>query len=274
MTPGRYRSLLDLSGRTAVVSGGAGILGPHFAAGLADSGARVAVLDLDGAEAERVASSVSGEFGVACLGIACDVTSPESVESAIVAVEDVLGPIAILLNNAASKGSDLQRFFEPVDHLDLENWNQVMEVNLTGMMSVAREVGTRMAKRGSGSIVQTSSIYGVVAPDGRIYEGSDYLGGPINTPAVYAASKSGVVGLSRYLATYWAADGVRVNSISPGGVGSGQNERFERQYSARVPLGRMGQPEEMVGAAVFLASDAASYITGQNIVIDGGLTTW
>jgi NAD(P)-dependent dehydrogenase (short-subunit alcohol dehydrogenase family) len=132
-----------------------------------------------------------------------------------------------------------------------------------------------MARRGGGgSIIQTASIYGIVAPDQRIYEGSEYHGRPINTPAVYSASKAGVIGLTRHLATYWAERGVRVNTLTPGGVSSGQNSEFSRRYAARVPLGRMAEADDMVGAAVFLASDASLYVTGQNIVVDGGLSAW
>jgi NAD(P)-dependent dehydrogenase (short-subunit alcohol dehydrogenase family) len=131
-----------------------------------------------------------------------------------------------------------------------------------------------MAAQGRGSIIQTASIYGILAPDKRIYEGSEYNGRAINTPPVYSASKAGVVGLTRYLAAHWAEMGVRVNTLTPGGVETGQNDEFRRRYSARVPLGRMAQPNEMVGAVIFLASDASSYITGQNIIVDGGLSVW
>jgi NAD(P)-dependent dehydrogenase (short-subunit alcohol dehydrogenase family) len=149
-----------------------------------------------------------------------------------------------------------------------------MAVNVDGYFYVAREAGTRMAARGRGSIIQTASIYGVVGPDQRIYEGSEYLGHAINTPAVYSASKAAVIGLTKHLATYWGHRGVRVNALTPGGVRSGQNHVFERQYAHRVPLGRMGEPEDMANALIFLASDASSYITGQNLIVDGGLTSW
>jgi NAD(P)-dependent dehydrogenase (short-subunit alcohol dehydrogenase family) len=125
-----------------------------------------------------------------------------------------------------------------------------------------------------GSIVQTSSIYGLVAADPRIYEGSEYLGRPINTPAVYAASKAAVVGLTRHLAAHWGGRGIRVNAVAPGGVASGQNETFQRRYSALVPMGRMAEAEEVVGAVLFLASDASSYVTGQTLAVDGGWTAW
>jgi NAD(P)-dependent dehydrogenase (short-subunit alcohol dehydrogenase family) len=131
-----------------------------------------------------------------------------------------------------------------------------------------------MAERRRGSIINTLSIYGVVAPDQRIYEGSSYEGRSINTPAVYSTSKAALWGLTKYLATYWADRGVRVNALTPGGVFSGQNDAFVQRYGARVPMGRMAEREEMCGALLFLASPAASYITGQNIIVDGGLTAW
>ena len=125
-----------------------------------------------------------------------------------------------------------------------------------------------------GSIIQTSSIYGLAAPDQRIYSGSSYLGREINTPAVYTTSKAAVIGLTNHLATYWADKGIRVNTITPGGMESGQNEEFKWNYSKRVPMNRMGNPDEIVGAVIYLASNASSYVTGQNIVVDGGLTCW
>lgn len=274
MKPGLYRELFDLSGRFAVVTGGTGILGRRFCAGLADAGAGVAVVDLDAAETEAFATELSDTFGAPCLGVAADVSDPASVRAMAERVENELGPVAILHNNAASKSSDLAAFFAPVEEYDIETWREVMAVNVDGLFLVAREIGGRMAGRGGGSIIQTASIYGVMGPDQRIYEGSDYMGMPINTPPVYSASKAGVIGLTRHLATYWAGKGVRVNALTPGGVASGQNDTFDRRYSERVPLGRMAQADEMVGALLFLASDASSYVTGQNIIVDGGLSAW
>ena len=143
------------------------------------------------------------------------------------------------------------------------------------MFLVAKAVGKQMVAQGKGgSVIQTASIYGVMAPDQRIYEGSFYLGRQINTPAVYAVSKAGVIGLTKYLAAYWADKGIRVNTLTPGGTESGQNDEFKRRYSNRVPLARMAQAHEMVGTLLYLASDASSYVTGQNIIVDGGLSIW
>jgi len=149
-----------------------------------------------------------------------------------------------------------------------------MAVNLDGAFLVARAVGRRMAERGRGSIVQIASIYGLLGPDQRIYEGSEYLGRPINTPPVYTASKAGVIGLTKHLATYWGHRGVRVNTLTPGGVASGQNATFQSKYGARIPLGRMARAEEIVGAMLFLASDASGFVSGHNLVVDGGLAAW
>jgi NAD(P)-dependent dehydrogenase (short-subunit alcohol dehydrogenase family) len=272
--PGRYTSLFDLSGRVAVVTGGGGLLGRHFAAGLADAGAAVALADIDLAAAAEAAADIEQSLRRPALAIECDVASEGSVAAMVASVEAELGPIRILHNNAATKGSSPEQFFSPVHEFDAAVWREIMGVNLDGMFIVAKAVGSRMAERGAGSIIQTSSIYGVLGPDQRIYEGSEYLGSAINTPPVYAASKAAVIGLTRYLATYWAPHGVRVNCLSPGGVSSGQNETFRRNYSARVPMQRMAEAEELVGALLFLASDAAGYVTGQNILVDGGLSAW
>jgi NAD(P)-dependent dehydrogenase (short-subunit alcohol dehydrogenase family)/CMP-N-acetylneuraminic acid synthetase len=265
----------DLTGKVAVVTGGAGILGQHFVRGLAQNGASVAIIDLEEALVAAQTKSAQADTGARIFGIACDITQPSALKSAIDRIESELGPIDILHNNAASKGSDLKAFFAPVGEYNLDTWREVMAVNLDAMFLVAQEVGTRMVARGrGGSIIQTSSIYGVVAPDPRIYAGSQYLGQAINTPPVYAASKAGVIGLSKYLAALWGPAKVRVNTLVPGGVESGQNETFKQQYSARVPLGRMAQAEEMVGTLIYLASDASSYVTGQTLLVDGGLSVW
>lgn len=270
-----YRDLYDLKGRVGVVTGGAGILGSETTTALADHGARVAVVDIDEANAIAHASRLETEYGVRALGVACDITDPASVAEMTARVERELGPIDILHNNAATKGRDMEKLFATVENYELETWREIMAVNLDGMFLVSQAVGSLMAERGHGSIVHTASIYGAtMGPDQRIYEGSEYMGRPINTPPVYSASKGGVVGLTLYLATYWASRGVRVNALTPGGIRSGQNDEFARRYSARVPLGRQAEANEVAAGFLFLASDASSYVTGQNLHVDGGLSAW
>lgn len=272
---GGAEARFDLTGRTALVTGGGGILGRRFCRALAEHGAHVAVLDIDGDAAEDVTQQLRDDLGQRSIAIEADVTEPVAVTDAVARVERELGPLRIVCNNAATKGEDLAAFYAPFEEYTLTTWRQVTAVNLDAMFLVAQAAGRAMlAHRQGGSIVQTSSVYGLVASDPRIYEGSLYEGQVINSSAAYAATKAGVVGLTRHLAVLWAGRGIRVNALAPGGVESGQNETFQRNYAARVPLGRMAQGEEIAAAAVFLASDAAGYVTGQVLAVDGGLTAW
>ncbi|MFC5604720.1 SDR family oxidoreductase [Sporosarcina koreensis] len=270
-----YINKFNLDGKTAIVTGGAGILGTHFCSGLAEAGANIAVVDVNIDVARNLATAITQRFGRNAVAIECDVSSETSVKEMVETVLSEFGEINILHNNAAGKSNDLDAFFADFEDYELDQWQEIMSTNLDGMFLVAKHVGKVMKKQQKGgSIIQTSSIYGIMAPDQRIYEGSYYLDRQINSPAIYSASKAGVIGLTKYLATYWAKDGIRVNSITPGGVESGQNQTFKKNYSDRIPLGRMSKPEEMVGALIYLASEASSYVTGQNIIIDGGLNTW
>jgi NAD(P)-dependent dehydrogenase (short-subunit alcohol dehydrogenase family) len=270
-----YGELFDLRGKVAIVTGGCGILGTHFCAGLAAAGANVAVVDIDSSKLQSFTAELASRHGVKTIGVQCDVTDAGSVARMVEKVGDALGDINVLHNNAAGKSKDLDQFFAPYEEYSLQQWREIMAVNIDGMFLVSQAVGKRMVAAGKGgSIIQTASIYGIMAPDQRIYEGSEYMGRPINTPAVYSASKAAVVGLTKYLAAYWAKYGIRVNTLTPGGVESGQNPEFKKKYAARVPLGRMAEAHEMVGALLYLASDASSYVTGQNLIIDGGLQAW
>ncbi|MCJ8007612.1 SDR family oxidoreductase [Lederbergia wuyishanensis] len=270
-----YFDNFRLEGKTAIVTGGAGILGHHFCTGLADAGANVAVVDINLQKAQKTALFIEENYMTHAVAFQCDVSSEESVITMVQNVKKEFGTIDVLHNNAAGKSNNLDKFFADFEEFELDQWKEIMGINLDGMFLVAKHVGQVIKEQGTGgSIIQTSSIYGVMAPDQRIYEGSNYLGRQINTPAIYSASKAGVIGLTKYLATYWAKDKIRVNAITPGGVESGQNDTFKNNYRNRVPLGRMAQPEEMVGALIYLASDASSYVTGQNIIIDGGLNAW
>jgi len=266
--------LFDLTGKVAVVTGGAGLLGQVFCQALVTAGAHVAIVDIDKNKADEIARKISKEQNQKVLAFACDITSPDSVVTMVEDVVNRLGHIDILLNNAASKGSNLDQFFAEFENYSLQTWREVMAVNVDGLFLVAQSVGNQMKAQGGGSMIQISSIYGVVAPDQRIYEGSEYNGRAINTPAIYSVSKAAVIGLTSYLSTYWADSKIRVNTLTPGGIASGQNSEFNKKYSNRVPLGRMGEASELTGALIYLASDASSYVTGQNIIVDGGLSAW
>ncbi len=268
-------NFFDLSGKVAVVTGGAGIIGSRVCCGLAAYGAAVAVVDIDETAAQDLARQINEQQGGKALAVSCDVGDPESVEAMVESITQDLGEIDILHNNAGKKSDDLEAFFAPYEDYSLDVWRDIMGVNIDGMFLVSQAIGKRMVERGrGGSIIQTSSIYGIVAPDQRIYEGSQYMGVAINSPAVYAASKAAVIGLTAYLAAYWGDKGIRVNTLVPGGIASGQNDTFTNKYNAKVPMGRMAEADEMVGAVVFLASDASSYMTGQTITVDGGFSTW
>jgi len=262
-----------LAGKTVVVTGGTGILGRLYCKRLAEAGAQVVIADLDEHKCARLAEEIIEETGGRAIGIPVDLSIEDSVKGWAREVLDKCDYVDVLVNNAATKSPN---FFAPLEDFPLPDWNHVIDVNITGMFLAVRELGPSMVRRGRGSIINVSSIYGIVGPDQRIYEGSWYeeMGGQINTPLVYSVTKGAVVAMTRYLATLWGSKGVRTNTLTPGGVFSGQNNVFYEKYSLKVPMGRMAHADEMVGALIFLASDASSYVNGQNIIVDGGWTAW
>ncbi len=261
------RDAFSLDGKVVVLSGAAGIIGSQVVKAFVEAGARVFAIDRDAALLDAKLGSAHKSL-ITCVA---NVANRASLVTAHAQLFSRWGQADALLNNAATKS---ENFFEPFETFAVEEWNEVLSVNLTGAMLCAQVFGSPMAERGRGSIVNTLSIYGIVGPDQRIYEGSEYLGRAINTPAIYAASKAGLWGLTKYLAAYWGHRGVRVNAVTPGGVFSGQNDTFVENYSRRTPLGRMAQTDDMVNAMRYLSSDAAKYITGHNLVVDGGWTAW
>ncbi len=270
-----YTGLFDLAKKVAVVTGGAGFLGKHFCRGLAEAGASVVVVDITATEVSAIVAEINEKHPGKALGAVADVTQPAEVQKITADAVSHFGRIDILLNNAAGKGRDLDQYFAPFEEYSLEQWREVMAINIDAMFLMAQAVGRQMLKQeDGGSIIQTSSAYGIMGPDNRIYEDSWYLNRQINTPAVYSTSKAAVVGLTKFLATYWAKNNIRVNALVPGGTESGQNEIFQQRYGARIPLGRMANAPEIVGAVLYLASDAASYVTGHCLVVDGGLNAW
>jgi 2-deoxy-D-gluconate 3-dehydrogenase len=265
-----------LAGRTAIVTGGAGLLGTGYAHALAAAGAHVVVADIDDGAAATLAEAVSRASGVRALAIRTDVTHPGSVRAMAEQTLGEFGRIDALVNNAAvdpkfdaaHSGSHASSFEE----FPLEAWDQALAVNLTGMFLCAQAVCRPMLAAGRGVIVNVSSTYGLVGPDQRLYQREGRP--PEYKPVSYSVTKSAVIGLTRYLATYFAGKGIRVNTLTPGGVFAGHDEEFVRRYSARTVLGRMAEKDEMSSALLFLVSDASSYMTGANLVVDGGWTAW
>lgn len=270
--------LFDLHDRVAILTGGAGLLGREYAVALAEAGAHVVIADIDGQAADRLATKVTERSGVEALGTETDVSSKPSVEVMVAQTLGVFGRVDILINNAALDPKfDVERAGEHVNAFEdypLEFWNQGLAVNLTGMFLCAQAVAWPMLAQGKGVIVNVSSTYGLVGPDQRLYEQDDPKAPNRYKPVVYSVTKSAVLGLTRYLATYWGGKNIRVNALTPGGVFSGHDEDFVRRYSYRTPLGRMARRNEYCGALLFLVSDASSYMTGANLVVDGGWTAW
>jgi NAD(P)-dependent dehydrogenase (short-subunit alcohol dehydrogenase family) len=265
----------SLRGRTAIVTGAAGLLGREHCGALGDAGANVVVTDLDGAACEAVAADLRAH-DVPAIGVAADITDRASLERLLETTLARFGAVDVSVHNAAiddkfDPGADLDasRF----ENYALDRWRRSMDVNVTGTFLCCQVFGAEMARRGRGSIVNVASTYGVVAPDQALYRTADGRQRFFKS-AAYPVSKGAVVALTRYLATYWGAAGVRVNTLSPGGVEAGQDAHFVESYSRRTPLGRMAQRDDYRGAVVFLASDASSYMTGFNLVVDGGWTAW
>lgn len=280
--------LFDLRGRTALVTGGAGLLGAEFCRTLAGAGAQVLVADINGEAAGSVAASLTrvpampendwpGPAAQA-LSIETDITSRDSVQAMIQVALERFGRIDILVNSAAldpklnPRSSEINELATAFEDFPLQAWRQALEINLTGLFLCCQACIRPMLKQGSGVIINLCSIYGLVGPDQRIYQRAGQV--PRYKPAHYSVTKAGVLGLTRYLATYYAGKNIRVNALTPGGVYNGHDEEFVQAYSARAVLGRMAEKDEMNGALLFLASDASAYMTGANLVVDGGWTAW
>jgi NAD(P)-dependent dehydrogenase (short-subunit alcohol dehydrogenase family) len=271
-----HPDVFNVASRVVVITGGLGQLGRQFVIALLERGALVAALDLP----ERVdkAESVLGRWTnherVLC--VPADVTKRQSLDRALKEIEHRFGTPYGLVTCAAidsppdSAGSDNP----PFERYPLDVWQRVIDVNVTGVLLSCQVFGGAMANAGVGTIANVSSIYGLVSPDQRVYEYRRARGEEFDKPIGYAVSKSAILNLTRYLATYWAAKGVRVNTLTFGGVFNGQDPAFVASYSARVPLGRLARVDEYNGAVVFLMSDASAYMTGSNLVIDGGWTAW
>jgi NAD(P)-dependent dehydrogenase (short-subunit alcohol dehydrogenase family) len=269
----RVAALFDLTGRVAIVTGGAGLLGYYHGVILANAGAHVVLLDLAAANPQERAMQMTAESGTEAIGIVCDISSEASIEDARMAIVERYGRIDILVNNAANnpKVEDGNTVWSRLENFPLAVWDADIRVGLTGAFLCSRIFGAEMVIRKSGVIINVASDLAVIAPDQRLYrvEGLSEDQQPVK-PVTYSVVKTALVGLTRYLATYWSDANIRVNAISPGGVFNGQPEVFLSRLKQLIPMGRMADRDEYQGAILFLCSDASSYMTGTNLVIDGG----
>jgi NAD(P)-dependent dehydrogenase (short-subunit alcohol dehydrogenase family) len=271
-------SLFDLTGRIAIITGGAGLLGRKHAEVIASFGGRPVLVDLPAADPETKAKQLAERFGVDAMGFRADITQPEQVRKLLDTVMARFGQVDILINNAANNPkveSPAGLAWSRVENFPLAMWDADLAVGLTGAFLCSQAIGVEMARRKRGVILNIASDLAVIGPDQRLYrqEGLSADQQPVK-PVTYSVVKTGLIGLTRYLATYWADAGVRVNAISPGGVYNGQPETFVQRLASLIPLGRMAHLDEYQGAILFLCSDASSYMTGTNLVIDGGRSCW
>jgi NAD(P)-dependent dehydrogenase (short-subunit alcohol dehydrogenase family) len=268
----------NLEGRVAVVTGGPGLLGKEFCQTLAEAGASVVVVDVNDKAAASTAEALTRE-GYSALGVQTDVTDRDSVFRMVESTLKEFGRLDILVNSAA-----LDPKFDPAalstrstplgsfEDYPLEAWKAALDVNLTGPFLCCQAAARPMLEQEKGVIINICSTYGLVGPDQRLYQRDGQQ--TMYKPVYYTVTKAGVLGLTKYLATYYAGKNIRINALTPGGVFNNHDEVFLRAYSARTVLGRMADKGEMNGALLFLASDASSYMTGSNLVVDGGWTTW
>jgi NAD(P)-dependent dehydrogenase (short-subunit alcohol dehydrogenase family) len=266
-------NLFDLEGKVAIITGATGLIGKNHCKALSGAGANIVAVDIDEIKLEELCNSLQTK-SISC---AADITNKTSVAKILSSTIETFGQVDILVNNAAVNDMVENRNNTAEDskfeNYPIELFRRVMDVNVTGMFLCSQVIGTHMAERGKGSIINIASTYGIVAPDQSLYvddSGRQYM---YKSP-VYPTSKGAVLSFTRFLAAYWGKAGVRVNALSPGGVENNQASHFIEKYSNRTPLGRMARPDDYMGGLLFLASDASSYMTGANLVIDGGWTIW
>lgn len=250
-----YLDKFKLNGKVAFITGGVGLIGMEVTKALADSGAKVVILDIDEKKARKLSGVEFGKF---------DVTDLDKIDQVIDDLKSKYGRIDVWVNAAYPRTSD---WGSKVENLSLKSWQNNVDMHLNSYAWISRKVCLLMSKQKGGSLINFGSIYGVVGNNFNVYEGTD-----INPPLAYSAIKGGIVNLDRYLASYFGKDNIRVNTICPGGIFDNQNPTFVKNYGNNTPLKRMGRPEDIAGAVLFLASDAASYITGITLMVDGGWT--
>lgn len=262
------KKLFDINGKTILLTGATGNLGSQYVEGLSQAGANVVITDLDLKQCKKLQNYIKSKFDVDPLAIQLDLRNKKSIKNMVSQTIKHFSTIDVLINNAAYQGNPLLRTTK-FENFPLQAWNNALDVNLTGIFLTCQEIGKQMIKQKSGNIINIASTYGIVAPDQSIYGTSGQ-----NAAAFYSATKAAIINLTRYLASYWSKSGIRVNTLSPGGVRRNQDKKFIKNYSKRTMLGRMAKKDEYVGSLIFLASDASSYMTGSNLIVDGGWTAW
>lgn len=266
----KLSDLQDLTGRVVLITGGAGHLGRTMAETMLQMGAAVTLVDRDTAALESAAETLRDAYPQCRIGIfEADLESGSAREDLVLQFKEQFNRLDVLINNAGFVGdSNLQGWAVEFEVQSIETWRRALEVNLTAPFHLAQLFAPLLRANGAGSIINISSIYGIIGPDLSLYEGT-----AMGNPAAYAVSKGGLLQLTRWLSTVMAP-AVRVNSITPGGLKRGQPDAFANRYVAKTPMGRMGSEEDFAGAVAFLASAASAWVTGQNIVVDGGWTAW
>ncbi len=257
------KNFFDIKGKVVIITGALGLLGNGLVKALVEQGAKIVITDLDGKKCREAANKINKDKENSAFGLRCDVSDEKSVKDTIKNVIKHFGGIDALINNA---GLFVHTKFED---RTVEEIQKIVDVNIKGTILCSKFAAEFMKKKGRGSIVNIASIYGIVSPDKRIYGDSG-----VNCSEIYGMTKAGVINFTEYLATYLAEFNIRVNAISPGGIFNNQKEFFVKNYINKTPLGRMARIDDIVGAVIFLISDASSYITGHNLVVDGGFTIW
>jgi len=265
---GEISKSFSLSGKVIVLTGAAGLLGSEYAKALCQSGANVVLADLDFPKCKKISKDLEKKYSIETLALKMDLTKKKSIEDMVSKTIKKFSKIDVLINNAMYHENKKEQAV-PFEEFSLDSWEKVMSVNITGMFLCCQKIGKIMVKQKKGAIINISSIYGINGADQRIYGKSG-----INSSIAYAVTKSAVLNFTRYLASYWNNTGIRVNTLSLGGVNNNQDSNFIKKYSNKTMLGRMARRNEYASAIIFLASDASSYMTGSNLIVDGGWTAW
>ncbi len=272
------QNLFRLDGKVAIITGGAGLLGQKHAEAIASVGGLPLLLDIHPEKLEQALFRLERESKIKAQGYCINITDEQALTECAQRIVKEHRKVDILINNASmtvESNSREEGYFASFEEYPLSLWEKSLKVGLTGTFLCSKIFGKLMLANSSGVITNIASDVGVVSPDHRIYKAEgDYLGVPFNTPISYAAIKAGLINMTRYLATYWAKQGIRVNALSPAGVYNDHDEEFVKRLTQLIPLGRMASKDEYQGAIIFLCSDASKFMTGFNLVMDGGRTAW